>query len=74
MLTFLLAGHDSTSTAITCLFLLLAQHGDVERRVAEEVERVCGDGPLTFEKLGKLEYCTAVINESLRIFPPAQGR
>lgn len=37
ILTFLLAGHDSTSTAITCLFLLLAQHGDVERRVAEEV-------------------------------------
>ena len=32
-----------------------------------------GAGPLTFEKLGKLEYCTAVINESLRMFPPAQG-
>lgn len=32
-----------------------------------------GEGPLTFEKLGKLEYCTAVINESLRMFPPAQG-
>lgn len=41
--------------------------------MVEEVERVIGEGPLTFEKLGKLEYCTAVINESLRMFPPAQG-
>jgi cytochrome P450 len=41
--------------------------------VVEEVERVIGDGPPTFEKMGKLEYCTAVINESLRMFPPAQG-
>ncbi len=53
--------------------MLLAQHGDVERKVLEEVERVVGDGPLTYEKLGKLDYCTCVINESLRMFPPAQA-
>jgi len=53
--------------------MLLSQHGDVERKVVEEVERVIGDGPLTFEKLGQLQYCTCVINESLRLFPPAQA-
>ena len=53
--------------------MLLSQHGDVERKVIEEVERVVGDGPLTFEKLGQLQYCTCVINESLRLFPPAQA-
>ena len=51
--------------------MLVSQHGDVERKIAEEVERVIGDGPVTFEKLGKLDYCTQVINESLRMFPPA---
>lgn len=73
ILTFLLAGHDSTSTALTVLFMLLSQHGDVERKVMEEVERVVGSEPLTFEKLGRLQYCTCVINESLRLFPPAQA-
>lgn len=53
--------------------MLLSQHGDVERKVMEEVERVVGNGPLTFEKLGQLQYCTCVINESLRLFPPAQA-
>jgi cytochrome P450 len=68
------AGHDSTSTAITFLLMNVAMHGEVERKILEEVERVVGDGPLTFAHLGKLEYCTAVINESLRMFPPAQGQ
>jgi len=70
-MTFLVAGHDSTSTAITMLLYHVASHPEVEQKVFEEVSRVVGDQPLTWDMLGKLVYCTQVVKENLRLFPPA---
>jgi len=70
-MTFLVAGHDSTSTAITMLMYHVASHPEVEQRVFNEVSRVVGDQPLTWDMLGKLVYCTQVVKENLRLFPPA---
>eukprot|EP00927_Polykrikos_kofoidii_P029658 TRINITY_DN25618_c0_g1_i1.p1 TRINITY_DN25618_c0_g1~~TRINITY_DN25618_c0_g1_i1.p1 ORF type:complete len:1156 (-),score=164.76 TRINITY_DN25618_c0_g1_i1:94-3138(-) len=70
-LTFLVAGHDSTSTAITMLLYQVAMHPEVEQKIFEEVARVVGDKPLTWDLFGKLTYCTQVVKESLRLFPPA---
>ena len=69
--TFLVAGHDSTSTAITMLLYHVASHPEVEEKVFEEASRVVGDEPLTWDMLGKLVYCTQVVKENLRLFPPA---
>lgn len=69
--TFLVAGHDSTSTAITMLLYHLAQHPEVEERVQQEVFSIVGDGPITWDALGKMNYCTQVVKENLRMYAPA---
>eukprot|EP00928_Gymnodinium_smaydae_P081494 TRINITY_DN65000_c0_g1_i1.p1 TRINITY_DN65000_c0_g1~~TRINITY_DN65000_c0_g1_i1.p1 ORF type:complete len:886 (+),score=110.11 TRINITY_DN65000_c0_g1_i1:56-2659(+) len=69
--TFLIAGHDSTSTAITMLFYHLAQHPEVEEKVFQEVMSVVGHGAVTWDALGKMTYCTQVVKENLRMYAPA---
>jgi len=74
IMTFLFAGHDSTSTSLTNLFFLLSMYPDVERKVYEEVVSVIGlTGKITWEKLSKLKYTMQVVNEGLRFMPPASG-
>jgi cytochrome P450 len=43
MVTFVLAGHETTANALTWTFYLLAKHTDLQRRAAKEIEQVCGD-------------------------------
>ena len=61
--TLVLAGHETTANALTWTFVLLAQHPEVEARVVEEIQRVCGDRPPT--------YVGQVIDEAMRLYPPA---
>jgi len=69
--TFLVAGHDSTSTAITMLLYHVASNPDVEEKVYNEVMSIVGHGPITWEALGRMKYCTQVVKENLRLFAPA---
>jgi len=68
--TFLVAGHDSTSTAITMLLYHVAQHPEVEEKIYQEVMSIAGNGPITWEALGKMLYCTQVVKENLRMYAP----
>jgi cytochrome P450 len=70
LLTFLFAGHETTATALTFTWFLLAQHPEVERRLAAEVDEVLGDGPPAFTDLPQLEYTEQVLKEAMRIYPP----
>jgi len=72
-LTFLVAGHDSTSSAITMLLYNISLHPEVEQKVYLEVAREIGDRRLEFEDLSKLTYCTQVVKENLRVAPPAHS-
>jgi cytochrome P450 len=69
--TLVLAGHETTAQALTWTFMLLSQHPEIERRVVAEIREVCGDRPPSFEDLKALEYTGRVIDESLRLYPPA---
>lgn len=71
VLTILLAGHDTIANALTWTWMFLAQHPDVDRRLAEEAATVAGERPLTVEDLPKLAYTRAVLSEALRLRPPA---
>jgi len=72
VVTFLIAGHDSTSTSITCLIYHLALNPQVEEKVYREVMEVVGPAePITWEHLGKLPYCLQVVKENLRLVAPA---
>lgn len=71
LLTLVLAGHETTANALSFAFYLLSRHPDVMRQVAAEVAVVCGDRPPALQDLRKLELTTMVVEESMRLYPPA---
>jgi cytochrome P450 len=71
--TFLLAGQETTSLALTWLWYLLSQHRPVQRRLEDEIDAALGDRPPEYADLVSLPYTRMVIDESLRLYPPAWG-
>lgn len=72
VISFVLAGKDSTSTALTWFFWLLSENPRCERRIyAELLEAAPETGILpTFEELKGMNYLQAAISEALRLYPP----
>ncbi|CAI2196144.1 15526_t:CDS:2, partial [Funneliformis geosporum] len=70
---FMLAGHDTTATALTSILYVLATRKDVQCKVHDEILRVLGDNlSPTIEQQRELKYLNMVINENLRLYPPVQ--
>jgi cytochrome P450 len=72
LLIFMLAGHDTTATALTYALWVLGHHPDVQDRVAAEAAAI-GDRELTPEDVPQLGYTVQVLHEALRLCPPAAG-
>jgi len=73
VITLLLAGHETTSNALTWTWYLLSQNEEVEARWRDELRRVLAGRAPTFEDLPALPYTEMVLAESMRLFPPAWG-
>jgi len=71
--TFLLAGQETTSLALTWTWYLLSQHAEARRRLEEEIDRVLDGRPPEYADLVNLPYTRMVIDESMRLYPPAWG-
>jgi cytochrome P450 len=71
VMTLVLAGFETTANALTWTLYLLSRHPDVARRVEEEANRVLAGRSPTFEDLPALEYTERVLQESMRLYPPA---
>jgi len=75
VMTIFLAGHETTSNALTWTFYLLSQHPTTDDRVYAELSSVLGDKDNkripTVEDIPKLEYIEKVFRESMRLYPPA---
>lgn len=71
--TFLLAGQETTALALTWLWYLLSQHEQARRRLAEELDRVLRGRRPVFADLANLPYTRMVIDETMRLYPPAWG-
>jgi len=65
-----LAGHETSASALTWAFLLLAMRPDLVARLRAEVAEVCGDGPITFEHTRRLVFVRNIFQETLRLYPP----
>jgi cytochrome P450 len=72
LLIFMLAGHDTTATALTYALWALGHHPDIQERVAAEAAAI-GDRELTPEDVTRLGYTVQVLREALRLQPPAAG-
>jgi cytochrome P450 len=73
VMTLVLAGHETTANTLTWTWYLLAQHADVERKLHDELASVLGGRVPVVEDLQRLPYTKMVIEESLRLYPPAWG-
>ena len=71
LVTFLVAGHDTTATALTWTWLLLSQFQTVRARLAHELETVLGNCLPTVADVPRLVYTKMIWDEALRLYPPA---
>jgi cytochrome P450 len=65
-----MAGHETTANTLAWTWYLLSQAPDVAARLHREIDEVLGDRPPLFEDLRRLDYTRAVIEETLRLYPP----
>lgn len=70
MMTLLVAGHETTSNAVSWTLWYLAKHPEVRRQLESEVDRVVGDRLPTFADMNALPFTRAVLDESMRLRPP----
>jgi cytochrome P450 len=70
-ITLFLAGHETTSNALSWAWLLLARDPDSSERLRAESEGVDIGDDATTTILERLPFATAVLNESMRRYPPA---
>lgn len=76
LVTLLLAGHETTATALSWVFYRLLRHPDVLANLRAELDRVVGNHPVGPEQIGQLHYLDATVKETLRLNPtvPLVGR
>ena len=71
VMTLLLAGHETTAIALTWAFLLLDRHPHARARLRAELGQALDDRTAAPDDVPALAYTQAVINETLRLYPPA---
>ncbi|WPG99486.1 Hypothetical protein R9X50_00230100 [Acrodontium crateriforme] len=71
MITFLIAGHETTSGMLSFAFYYLCKNPEAYRKAQEEVDRVIGEKSIEAHHVNELPYVTAVLRETLRLQPTA---
>jgi cytochrome P450 len=71
VLTLMLAGHETTANALTWTWYLLSKNPGAARKMREELDRVLGGRLPTVGDLPNLTYTRMVLDEAMRLFPPA---
>jgi cytochrome P450 len=71
VVTIFMAGHETTALALTWTWYLLSQHPAVQAKLDAELATVLGGRTPRYEDLAKLRYTRMVLDESMRLYPPA---
>jgi cytochrome P450 len=71
VVTFIVAGHETAASALTWAWGLLAANPEVQERLQHESDDVLGGRPAVFEDYARLPVARAVLDETLRLYPPA---
>lgn len=69
--TIMVAGNETTALALAWTWYLLARHTTVEQKLHAELDAVLNSRTPNFEDLANLTYTRMVIQEALRLYPPA---
>ncbi|KAF8342228.1 cytochrome P450 monooxygenase pc-3 [Cantharellus anzutake] len=71
IMNMLIAGRDTTACLLTFVIYMLSQHPHVLEKLKEEINRTIGHQKIpTFDDIRLMKYLRAVLNETLRLFPP----
>jgi len=70
ILTLVVAGHETTASALNWTWWLLAQHPEAERSLQDENDRVGDLGLASYDDIERLPRTLAAIQESMRLYPP----
>ncbi|HEX4183927.1 MAG TPA: cytochrome P450 [Caulobacteraceae bacterium] len=73
VVTIFVAGHETTAVAMTWTWYLLSQHPAEEAKLHAELVRVLGGRTPTRENLPNLPYTRMILEEAMRLYPPAPG-
>lgn len=73
IITLMLAGHETSATALCWTLYQLGQQPEVEARLVEELRSVLGGRPAESSDLPQLPYLKQVVQESMRLYPPVWG-
>ena len=71
VMTLMLAGYETTASALTWTWYLLSQHPDTFKRMQTEARQVLGGRAPLYADLDHLSYTRQVLNEGMRLYPPA---
>ena len=71
IMTMFLAGHETTANALSWALYLLSTHPTVRRQMQAELDAVLGGRTPTFDDLPSLPYTHCVVQETMRLYPPA---
>ena len=71
LLTFLIAGHETTASSLTWTLFLLAKYPEWQERIAREVHNNVGDDEISAEHISKLDVTRQVLSEAMRVYAPA---
>jgi cytochrome P450 len=70
VMSFLIAGHETSTDALSWVWYLLSQYPDVEHRLHSELDSVLAGRVPTTDDLPLLPYTRMVVDESIRLYPP----
>lgn len=71
LLTFIVAGHETTALTLAWALYLCAFDQDAQAKARAEIADICDNGPITGDQAMKLTYVRQIIDETLRLYPPA---
>ena len=71
LIGFFIAGHETTALTLTWALYLIGMHRPTAERIREEVSAVCPEGNISYEQMAELKFTQAVIDETMRLYPPA---
>lgn len=72
-LLMLFAGHETTTSMLTSLCLVLAQHPEILTQAKKEQKNICDGDIITLEQIKNMNYLDQVLKEVERLYPPVAG-
>lgn len=68
------AGHDTTAVLLSMTFYALGGRPEIKKKILEEIEPLRSKGFVpSYDDLSSMQYIGMVLNESLRLYPPASS-